>query len=57
MRSISCHITPLVNNSLRGGHTHTHTHIHTQIHTHIHTHIDVRTETILRNPALAWFKK
>ena len=51
MGSISCHITPLVINSLGGGHTHT------------NTHTDVRTETILRNQASAglwpvrfWFK-
>ena len=49
MESISCHITPLVINSLGGGHR--------------HTHKDIRTETILRNqasvalwPAHAWFK-
>ena len=48
---ISCHITPLVINSLRGGHTQT------------RTHTDVRTKLILRNqaraglwPAHAWFK-
>ena len=29
--SISHHITPLVINSLGGGHSHTHTHKHTQI--------------------------
>ena len=29
--SISCHITPLVINSLGGGHTHTHTNMHTDI--------------------------
>ena len=53
MGSISHHITPLVINSLGGGHTHTHT----------HTHAYIRTETILRNqaraglrPARAWFK-
>ena len=52
MGSISRHITPLVINSLGGGHTHTQT----------HTHTDVRTETISRNqaraglrPARAWF--
>ena len=43
MGSISLHITPLVINSLGGGHTHTHT--------------DVRTGTISRNQARAWFKK
>ena len=46
MGSISHHITPLVINSLGGGHTHTHT----------HTHAYIRTETILRNQARAWFK-
>ena len=44
MGSISRHITPLVINSLGGGHTQT------------HTHTDVRTETILKNQACAWFK-
>ena len=34
----------LIINSLGGRHTHT------------HTHTDVRTETILRNQARAWFK-
>ena len=34
MESISCHITPLVINSLGGGHTHTHTHTHAHTHTH-----------------------
>ena len=47
MGSISHHITPLVIHSLGGGH----------INTHTHTHTDVRTETILRNQAHAWFKK
>ena len=42
MGSKSHHITPLVINSLGGGHTHTHAYI--------------RTETILRNQARAWFK-
>ena len=56
MESISCHITPLVINSL-GADTHTHTHTHTN------THKDIHTETILRNqasvglrPVHAWFK-
>ena len=51
MGSISCHIMPLVINSLRGRHTYT------------NTHTDVCTETILRNqghaglwPACTWFK-
>ena len=35
-RPISHHITSLVINALKGGHTHTHTYIHT--HTHTHTH-------------------
>ena len=35
MGSISRYITPLVINSLGGGHTHTHT--HTRVHTHTHT--------------------
>ena len=48
MGSISHHITPLVINSLGGGHTHTHAYI--------------RTETILINqarrpaPVRTWFK-
>ena len=57
MGSISCHITPLIINSLGGGHTQTHTHTQT------HAHTDVRTTTILRNQARAglwlghpWFK-
>ena len=33
----SCHITPLVINSL-GGNTHTHTYTHTHTHTHKQTH-------------------
>ena len=33
MGFISRHITPLVINSLGGGHTHTNTHTHTHIHT------------------------
>ena len=36
MESISYHITPLVNNSLGGGHTYTHTHTHAHTHTHMH---------------------
>ena len=44
LESISHHITPLVINSLGGGHTQT------------HTHTDVHTETILRNHLRAWFK-
>ena len=48
MGSISRHITPLVINSLGGGHTHTRK--------HTHMHIDSRTKAILRNQARAWFK-
>ena len=62
MKFISCHITPLVINSLGGTHTHTHTHTHTYTHTHTHI-LMIRTGLILRNqaraglwPALAWFK-
>ena len=47
MESISCHITPLVINSLGGGHTHAHTQ------THILT---IRTGSILGNQVRAWFK-
>ena len=43
MGSISRHISPLVINSLGGGHTHKHTNSHTN------THTDVRTGTISRN--------
>ena len=57
MRFISRHITPLVINSLRRGHTHTHTHTRTRIPT-------IRTGSILRNQAhigrrsaRTWFKK
>ena len=48
MESISRHITPLVNNTLGGGHTNT------------HTYTDICTETISGALALgrhAWFKK
>ena len=55
MESISCHITPLVINSLWGRHTCTRKHTHTQAYRHS------RTEAILRNqvctshrPAHAW---
>ena len=51
MAFISRHITPLVINSLGGGHTHANTHTHT------HTHIDVCTETVVRNYASTWFEK
>ena len=30
MGFISCHITPLIINSIRGGHTHTHKHVNTR---------------------------
>ena len=36
MRSISCHIMPLVINSLGGGHTHTNTHTHTHAYRRLH---------------------
>ena len=59
MRFISHHITPLVINSLGGGHRHTH--IQTRTHTHIHIQM-IHTKAILRNqaraglwPARAWF--
>ena len=45
-QSYEVHITPLVINSLGGGHTHKHT----------HTHTDVHTETLSRNHARGWFK-
>ena len=45
MGSMSHHITPLVVNSLRGGHARTHTHIHTHTHTHTHTQTHTHTET------------
>ena len=44
MGSISHHITPLVIDSLGGGHTHK------------QTYRSSRTEAILRNQARAWFK-
>ena len=44
---IGVYITPLVINSLGGGHTNTHTHTHT--HTQAYRHS--RTEAILRNQA------
>ena len=47
MWSISCHITLLVINSLRGGHTHKHTntHAHTHMHTHTGTHTHAHAHT------------
>ena len=41
MEFISCHIIPLVTNSLKGGHTH---HIHTCTHTHTHTHTHMHSD-------------
>ena len=59
--SISHHITPLVINSLGGGHTHTHTHTHARTHASILTSW---TKAISRNqsraglrPTRAWFNK
>ena len=52
MGFMSRHITPLVINSLGGGHTQTHTYTYT----HTHKHTDVLTETILRNLAHAGCK-
>ena len=46
MGSISHHITPLVINSLGGGHTHTRTHMHTYRHS--------RTAAILRTSYFAY---
>ena len=48
--SISCHITPLANNSLRGrpharAHTHTHTHTHAHTHTRVCVRVCVRAST------------
>ena len=37
-QSYGIHITLLVINNLRGGHTHTHIHTYTNIHTHKLTH-------------------
>ena len=48
MGSILHHITPLLINSLGGGHTHENT--HTCKHTHAYRHL--RTEAILRKQAL-----
>ena len=58
MESISCHIMPLVINSLGGGHTHTHTHTQTQTQTQTqtHTHNDDPHRINLRNQVHAWFK-
>ena len=39
------YITPLVINSLEGGHTHTHTHTHTHKHTHTNTHTHTHKHT------------
>ena len=47
--SISHHITPIVINSLGGGHTNTHTHTHTHTHTKKHAYRHSRTDTIQRN--------
>ena len=56
MGSISHHITPLVNNSIGGGHTHTtthtphpHAHTHPCPHTHAHTHTHTHTQTSSQN--------
>ena len=51
MGSISSHITPLVDNSLRITHTCTHTRTHIHTCTHTHTYTDICTEKILRNQA------
>ena len=48
-QSYEVYITPLVISSLGRGHTHTHTHTQTRIPT-------IRTGSILRNQAHAWFK-
>ena len=48
MRSISCHITPLVIISLGGGHIHTHIHTHTRTHTRTRTHTHTYTRTYRR---------
>ena len=50
MGSISRHITPLVINSLGGGHTHKHTHTHTQ--THIQTSAQEQFQETRRAPGL-----
>ena len=56
MGSISCHITSLLINRLRSGHTNTHTHSHT--HTHIcHTETIFRNQTPISHRSVhAWFK-
>ena len=54
---ISHHMTPLVINSLGGGHTHTHTHTCKHTHTHTHAYRRSQTETILRNQARAGLLK
>ena len=53
MGSVLHHITPLISNSLGGGHTHTQ-HTHTRKHTHTHI-LTIRTRSTLRNQAHAWF--
>ena len=63
MESISCHIMPLVINSLRRGHTDTLalsplslSHARTHTHTHTHTILTNQVHTSLWS-ACAWFKK
>ena len=54
-QSYMVHITPLVNNSLRSGHTQKHTHTYTHTHTHAHTHKHIptiHTKSIIRNLVL-----
>ena len=52
MEFISHHISPLVIDSLGGGHTHTHTHKHTSTHTNTqsHTHTDNPHRTNFKKP-------
>ena len=59
MRFMSCHIMPLVINSLGciHTHTHTHTHVHTYTHTHARAHIHTHTTTHTDNPHRINFKK
>ena len=61
MRSISCHVMPLVIDS-QGADTHTHaltltcTQAHTRTHTHIHTHVNTHTNFMENRRTCTWLK-
>ena len=67
MGSISYHITSLIINSLRGGHTcaHAHTHLHTDtcahtcIYTNTYTHVSIQTHECMNTciPTYHWQKQ